>query len=92
MQVEELALDRDRIHGGADMAQVRSWAGLDVHARKVVAAVVDRRSGELVVRRLSGETAEVVGFCAALPGPARVAYETGWVPRRPSFVGLVGGS
>ena len=59
------------------MAQVRSWAGLDVHARKVVAAVVDRESGELMVRRLSGETAVVVGFCAGLPGPARVAYEAG---------------
>jgi transposase len=51
--------------------------GLDVHASKVVAAVVDRESGELAVRRLSGETGEVVGFCAGLPGPARVAYEAG---------------
>ena len=25
------------------MAQVRSWAGLDVHARKVVAVAVDER-------------------------------------------------
>jgi transposase len=77
VQVEEMGLDRDRIHGGADMAQVRSWVGLDVHARKVVAAVVDRETGELVVRRLSGETVEVVGFCAGLPGPVRVAYEAG---------------
>jgi hypothetical protein len=77
VQAEELGLGRDRIHGGADMAQVRSWAGLDVHASKVVAAVVDRESGELAVRRLSGETGEVVGFCAGLPGPARVAYEAG---------------
>jgi hypothetical protein len=48
-----------------------------VHARKVVAAVVDGETGELVVRRLSGETAEVVGFCAGLAGPVRVAYEAG---------------
>jgi transposase len=48
-----------------------------VHASKVVAAVVDRETGELAVRRLSGEIAEVVGFCTALPGPARVAYEAG---------------
>src|SRR5215208_6714409 len=54
------------------MAQVRSWAGLDVHAATVVA-----RTGELGVRRLSGETGEVVAFCAGLPGPARVAYEAG---------------
>jgi transposase len=59
------------------MAHVRSWVGLDVHARKVVAAVIDGETGELVVRRLSGETAEVVGFCVGLPGPVRVAYEAG---------------
>ena len=59
------------------MAQVRSWAGLDVHAAKVVAATVDGETGELAVRRLSGQTAEVVAFCAGLPGPVRVAYEAG---------------
>jgi transposase len=72
-----MGLGRDRIHGGADMAQVRSWVGLDVHARSVVAAVIDGETGELVVRRLSGETAEAVAFCAGLPGPVRVAYEAG---------------
>lgn len=59
------------------MAQVRSWVGLDVHASKVVAAVVDRETGELAVRRLSGQTGEVVALCAGLPGPTRVAYEAG---------------
>jgi len=59
------------------MAKVRSWAGLDVHAAKVVACVVDAESGELTVHRLSGETAAVVVFCAGLPGPTRVAYEAG---------------
>jgi len=59
------------------MAQVRSWVGLDVHAAKVVAAVVDRETGELAVRRLPGRTEQVVGFCAGLPGPVRVAYEAG---------------
>jgi transposase len=59
------------------MAQVRSWAGLDVHAATVLAATVDRESGELGVRRLSGKTGEVVAFCAGLPGPTRVAYEAG---------------
>ncbi len=72
-----MGLDRDRIHGGADMAQVRSWVGLDVHAAKVLAATVDRETGELGVRRLSGKTAEVVAFCAGLAGPTRVAYEAG---------------
>lgn len=59
------------------MAQVRSWVGLDVHRASVVAATMDRDSGELRVRRLGGETREVVAFCAALPGPTRVAYEAG---------------
>ena len=59
------------------MAQVRSWAGLDVHRASVVAATMDRVTGEMRVRRLSGETSEVVAFCSALPGPTRVAYEAG---------------
>ena len=29
------------------------------------------------MHRLAGETAEVVEFCARLPGPTRVAYEAG---------------
>ena len=59
------------------MAKVRSWAGLDVHARSVLAASMDSGTGELRVRKLSGETSEVVDFCASLPGPTRVAYEAG---------------
>ena len=59
------------------MAQVRSWAGLDVHRASVFAATMDRESGELRRRRLPGETSEVVAFCASLPGPTRVAYEAG---------------
>jgi transposase len=63
--------------GVPTMAKVRSWAGLDVHASKVLAATMDSESGELVVRRLPGATGEVVSFCAGLPGPVRVAYEAG---------------
>ena len=59
------------------MAKVRSWAGLDVHAAKVVAATVDSESGELSVHRLPGDTGQVAAFCAGLPGPTRVAYEAG---------------
>jgi transposase len=59
------------------MAKVRSWAGLDVHAARVVAVTVDGESGELRARGLSGETREVVAFCAALPGPTKAAYEAG---------------
>ena len=42
----------DRNHGGADMAQVRSWAGLDVHRASVLAATMDRQTSEMRVRRL----------------------------------------
>jgi transposase len=59
------------------MAKVRSWGGLDVHATKVLACVVDAESGEMTIHRLPGDTAAVVAFCAGLPGPARVAYEAG---------------
>lgn len=59
------------------MAQVRSWAGLDVHAAKVIAATIDGESGELRFRRLSGAMREVTEFCVGLPGPARVACEAG---------------
>ena len=59
------------------MAKVRSWAGLDVHARSVLAVTLDAESGELRSARLPGETATVVEFVAKLPGPVRVAYEAG---------------
>jgi transposase len=59
------------------MAKVRSWVGLDVHAARVVAVTVDGESGELCAHGLSGETVEVVAFCAGLPGPVQVAYEAG---------------
>jgi transposase len=59
------------------MTQVRSWAGLDVHAAKVLAVTVDAVTGELRSRTLSGRTGEVVEFCGSLPAPTRVAYEAG---------------
>ena len=55
------------------MTKVRTWAGLDVHAAKVIACVVDAQSGEMTVHRLPGTTNELVAFCAGLPGPTRVA-------------------
>jgi transposase len=59
------------------MAKVRSWVGLDVHARSVLAVTIDGESGELRTRRLTGTTSEVVEFCCSLPGPTRAAYEAG---------------
>ena len=59
------------------MAKARSLVGLDVHATKVVAAVLDAETGQLQVFAMSGETAKVAAFCAGLPRPVRVAYEAG---------------
>jgi transposase len=59
------------------MAKARSLVGLDVHATKVVAAVLDVESGELAHFRMGGEAVAAAGFCAGLPGPVRVAYEAG---------------
>ena len=59
------------------MTKVRTWVGLDVHAAKVVACVVDAESGEMCVQRLPGDTSKVVSFVAGLPGPTRAAYEAG---------------
>jgi transposase len=59
------------------MSQAKTWVGLDVHAARVVAAIVDSGSGELRVQRLSGMTGDVAAFCAGLPGPVRVSYEAG---------------
>jgi transposase len=59
------------------MTKVRTWVGLDVHAAKTVACVVDASTGEMTVHRLSGATSELVAFCGRLPGPTRLAYEAG---------------
>jgi transposase len=59
------------------MAQAKTWAAFDVHVSGVVAAVLDRDSGELWVRRLPGRSADVAAFAAALPGPVRATYEAG---------------
>jgi transposase len=70
-------LGEDRNHGGADVAQVRTWAAFDVHVSGVVAAVLERDSGELWVRRLPGRSDDVAAFAALLPGPVRATYEAG---------------
>ncbi len=50
---------------------------MDVHAAKVVAAILDFETGELRFQKLGGESAPVVDLCRALPGPVRAAYEAG---------------
>ena len=59
------------------MAKAKTVVGLDVHATKIVAAVLDVETGELSRFAMSGEAAAAAGFCAGLPRPARVAYEAG---------------
>src|SRR5271169_5544053 len=59
------------------MAKAKTLVGLDVHAAKIVAAVLDADSGELRTFRMNGDAGEAAGFCAGLPRPVRVAYEAG---------------
>src|SRR3974390_3507543 len=59
------------------MAKARSLVGLDVHAMKIVAAVLDAETGQLQTFQVSGETEKAAGFCAGLARPVRVAYEAG---------------
>jgi transposase len=54
-----------------------SWVGLDVHARSVVAGVLDAGSGELRTLRLPGGYEQTVAWLGQLPAPVRVAYEAG---------------
>jgi hypothetical protein len=56
------------------MAKARSLVGLDVHAAKIVAAVLDADTGELQFFEMNGESAAASGFCSGLPRPVRVAY------------------
>lgn len=59
------------------MVKARTLVGLDVHAAKVVAAILDFETGELRFQALGGETAPVVELCGSLEGPVRASYEAG---------------
>jgi transposase len=59
------------------MAKARTLVGLDVHATKIVAAVLDAETGQLQTFAMSGESSKAAAFCAGLPRPVRVAYEAG---------------
>ena len=59
------------------MAKARSLVGLDVHATKIVAAVLDAETGELEFFMLGGDVAHAAGLCAGLARPVRAAYEAG---------------
>lgn len=59
------------------MAKARTLVGLDVHAAKVVAAILDQETGELRFQRLGGESGPVVRLCGSLEAPVRATYEAG---------------
>jgi transposase len=59
------------------MPKARTLVGLDVHAAKIVAAMLDSETGELRFQRLGGESTPVVNLCRALPAPVRATYEAG---------------
>jgi transposase len=54
-----------------------SWVGLDVHARSVVAGVLDGSTGELRSVRVQPGKDGAVGWLQTLPAPVRVVYEAG---------------
>ena len=49
-----------------------SCVGLDVHARSVVAGVIDAASGELRSQRVPPGNEATVAWLKTLPAPARV--------------------
>jgi len=59
------------------MAKARTLVGLDVHAAKIVAAVLDAETGELQWFTLDGDVVQAAGLCAGLPRPVRATYEAG---------------
>jgi transposase len=54
-----------------------TWVGLDVHARKVVAGVLDASTGELRSLRAPTLAFETVEWLRQFAAPVRVAYEAG---------------
>ena len=54
-----------------------SWVGLDVHARSVIAGVLDAETGELRSWRAPTLCEETVAWLQQYPAPVRVAYEAG---------------
>src|SRR5438128_2712768 len=54
-----------------------SWVGLDVHARSVVAGVIDQASGEVRSLRVPAGSEATVAWLQSLPAPVRVGDEAG---------------
>ena len=63
--------------GGASDGEARSLVGLDVHATKIVAAVLDGETGEVQYFTLGGDVVQAAGLSAGLPRPVRATHEAG---------------
>lgn len=50
-----------------------SWVGLDVHARSVLASVLDAASGELRTQSVPVASEQTVAWLETLPRPVHVA-------------------
>ena len=59
------------------MIEYRSFVGLDVHARTTQGCVIDAGTAQIVHRKLSASTPEIVEWVASLPGPRVATYEAG---------------
>ena len=59
------------------MNEYRSYVGLDVHARTTQGCVIDADAGEIVHRKLSANTPDIVAWVGALPAPQIATYEAG---------------
>jgi transposase len=55
----------------------RTYVGLDVHARSVVAGVLDAETGEVFARQLPARPEAIIAWLEQQPGPVAVAYEAG---------------
>jgi transposase len=55
----------------------RTSVGLEVHARSIVAGVIDGETGEVRSLRLAPTVDSVVAWVGSLPAPVAVAYEAG---------------
>jgi len=61
----------------APVGYERTFVGLDVHARSVVACSIDSQTGEVSRARLTPDHEEIWRWIAGLEGPVAVAYEAG---------------
>jgi transposase len=57
------------------MVKAKTLVGLDVHAAKVVAAILDVETGEVHFARLPGQARATMDLFRALPAPVRATYE-----------------